>query len=327
MTGITRHRPSEHRRPNILWIDDNIQDYHLHVSNLAISGKQVFCCTEAGDFLNLAREYLVDIAIIDLKLSGFERGEQLIEHLSQNHRNTRIIVHSNHVPLEEDFSTDSAGTLFLSADANEQSFLPNEETKIDRAVNRILETASKNIPKEPTPPREILERVFDRSWQNLTGYGKNALQRILPALALVNVVIAISVNWDRDLVIFRILLSNKAILTSFTLFALVAGLVLAFGPREIRKIPSRSLFIDTKLVMYENDPEFAKSINNQMEKLGVDFEHLKPFDRLSTFYQFSNVLHPRLRALIFLSFWLAVVLISMGTISNLFEFSSLLAND
>ena len=322
MSSAVRHRPVKNRRENVLWIDDNIDEFPSQIANLAINRYQVFCCTNVGEFLEILKNYLIDVAIVDLKLSGVERGEDLVNHIRKNHKLTKIIIYSNSIPKEDNFKTDKEGNLLLAVDPLEQALLPGEQTRLEQAIEQLLRNQPTN---ETTNVSEGNSRptLLDTSWQNLSKYSRYSIQRIMPALVILNLAITVSVHWDRDLFLIQRLLSNYQIIISIGLFAVVILLVSMRGPKEIRKQPSYATYMATKLVIYENDETFAAEVNGELEKLNYDFVSEKPFTRLSEFYQRSNVTTPLLRQIIFGTFWLAVGFMISGTVFNFIEFIGL----
>lgn len=325
MTSIVKHNPVASRRPNILWIDDKIQEFPLQLANISAAENQIFCTRDVGDFLHLLKNYLIDIAIIDLNLLGLDRGEDLVKHVRTNHKTTDIIIYSNDIPSERDFTKDSQGTVYLSVSASEQALMPGSETRLEIAIKSLLDDRAK--PEVLTENREDLKkRLLDHSWQSLVKYSNFSAKRIMPILILLNLAISVSINWDQKLVFLSKILENYTLIGSFALFTIVTVTVFFFAPKEIRKLPSFSSYMSSKLVIYENDHTFATYINNELERLGVKYSEMKAFYRLSSFYQVSNYTHPKLRIAIFGCFWLGILLMATATVLNLLEFIVLVLN-
>lgn len=314
--SITRHKPAPGRRKNILWLDDNIERFKGQIARLSINGYQVFCCTTVADYLSIISTYFIDVAIIDLKLTGSDSGRDIVNYTNKNHPLTGVLIYSNFIDPGCDFKADTRGNLHLSVDRKEL-YLQNEQTtRLDAIIEQLIENPKAvEVPKEP---KSWIDRAT--SWRLNAEVAKFSLGRILPILLLVNFAIRYSSEFDPDMSLVSSFLGDKFLIFAF--FALLGVVILnrLFCPKDLRKEPRYTKFMPDRLNLYENDSDYAESVNNTLERYGFSFLGHKGFNRLKKYYELENMSHPRIRffqMLLFLSAIFSVCLSLFLAISKL----------
>ena len=286
LTSIIRHHPSPDRRTNVLWIDDNIENFSGQIARLSINGFQVFCVKSISDFISVISNYYIDVAIIDLKLQGADSGRDLVKYVNMQHKSTRVILYSNYIDAACDFKKDKFGNTHLSIN-NEDIFAPlDEQTRLDHAVSKLAKSE-----------REYDARSLNKSsnwkssligWSRITSYARFGLTRVAPIFVIGHIVLKFSAATGAGLNLVKHFISDWIMLSVVALILLGGALNHLLCPKYIRKSKGYADFMKQRLVMYENDEEFSKDVNNYLESSGMNYKDNKSFNRLKHYFDLSN---------------------------------------
>lgn len=304
-------------RTKILWIDDNIAHFKYNIANLALANYDLLCTDKATEFLNLLDSHPIDIAIVDLNLNDMNSGRDLIKLLKSNFPAVKIIIYSKMITRDQDFKYDSDGSMMLSIDPTEALKLDTKTTKLDEAISTILKNSKETKKLRLIPSTNNTKPTWSPKWQLNSRNARFCLTKLMPFFGLVTLGIKFSAKSGSGLSWVRFLLEDKLLIFTGVFFILVIVLNSFFCPSEIRKKTSRESFLSGNLMLYENDRNYAGKVDAVLAKSGIKVLSLKPFNKLSTYYDIENTKHPFMRWLVFLFFCVGISLALLSVLSSL----------
>lgn len=146
---MEKEQAIEKDKINLLIVDDEEKFLESMTKRLEVRGFNVIAVSRGEKAVEAAREYPVDIALVDLKMPGMN-GEQTLEVLKKEHPLMEVVILTGHGSIDSAIECTKRGAHYYL----------QKPCELDRLLDVLMEAYKKRIMNKMRISKERLEEVL-----------------------------------------------------------------------------------------------------------------------------------------------------------------------